>query len=88
MNAKQTLEINVTQAHIDAGRPTSQCGCPIALACRDAGITASISPTQIFVLKTDKTYPLPAIAKNFIDDFDNFESVQPFRFTIEIRTKN
>ncbi len=78
--------IKVLQQHIDSGNHMCA-GCPIALACTEAGLnhphvcgrTVSYFPDGYLREAT-----LPQIAFYFVSDFDAGRPVQPFEFELPI----
>lgn len=76
------MVIKVTQADIDSGIPRSGCTCPIALAVKRTHpdlTLIGVSPHSI--ASTCEIYVLPAVARNFIYDFDAERQVEPFTFS-------
>lgn len=84
------ITINVTQEHIDRGKVGSTYACPIALACRDAGLLSPFVTWDIIEWGGDEgvTLPTPHTAQTFIEDFDAEEQVVPFSFDIEFEPVN
>jgi hypothetical protein len=89
-----TLEVNVTQDHIDRGAPCSCYSCPIALAVSDAvgslsGADRIIVDRYTLSLIDDTAVligELPKEAVQFIHDFDDTElAVKPFKFSIDLK---
>jgi len=84
--------VKVTKNHIDRGKPDSCYNCPIALALHEADYAVSymvtVSPVHVHLefsgIETEMDLPLPQIACDFIDDFDNGRKVKPFEFELEI----
>lgn len=81
--------IVVTKEDIASGCRSSPHQCPVALAAKRAGVTASFG-IGVFYDKIIRyggrqncsSIPLPSRAQKFIRDFDGFICVKPFRFTI------
>ncbi len=75
--------INVTQEHIDEGRPTEM-GCPVARAIRAAtGECVRVTLTYVYVL--DRPIgPLPAFVSNIINDYGKAGHMSPFSFELEV----
>lgn len=78
------MEIKVTQAHINAGKRSSPCECPVSLALKDAGVREPMvtgwgiqsgHPARIRV-------PLPPSVWSFAVCFDDGQDVEPFEFEI------
>ena len=65
-------DINITGADIRNGIRGSVTGCPTALAMERAGLAGIYIPTA----------SLPAVAQNFIRDFDAGRPVYPMTFTV------
>ena len=85
------MKIEVTQAHIDAGRPGNCCACPVALAIQEALPKVwNVSVASFIRLKaTDGTYVdclVPPAVSVFIDAFDDGgpKRVQPFTFNLPV----
>lgn len=86
--------INVTQEHISKGVPKSRLECPVALAilgCVPNINRVSVWGSQIdLVLELDSSHQkifyisAPYVVSNFVFDFDNSISVQPFSFELDI----
>jgi hypothetical protein len=83
-----TLIVNVTQKHINEGRPASADGCPIALALTECGFTeVSVLPNGFFGKykgQSSESYELPQIVNLFIRDFDDNKAVLPTSFEISL----
>lgn len=83
------MTINVTQAHIDAGKSANCEKCPIALAFLDEGYTnVSVGCKTVYASKDGNMSfgYLPTEAMNFIKDFDHGYKCAPFSFSFEFRT--
>lgn len=86
--------IFVTQNNIDSGLTESPDQCPIALACRDAGLELWIGCVNAYFSQEaykgrDQDCPgqfseLPDSAKTFIADFDEGKEVEAFEFDLDI----
>lgn len=67
--------IKVTQEHIDNGVRQDCMGCPIALACKDAGIkTPWVTETYVASCQFpsgEEKISLPLVAEEFVRNFDN-----------------
>lgn len=73
--------IQVTQAHIDAGEPCTNIGCPVALALSEAtGHSAAIGST-IYVGNHEEPTSKEVFTK--IRHFDRTSEMQPFEFEIK-----
>jgi hypothetical protein len=85
------MRIDVTAEHIRDGVPGLGDKCPIALACRAAGLNVSIGSKYAWVYD-QRGHPividLPFGARQFVFAFDNRlspihdDSVQPFSFDL------
>lgn len=84
----RTITINVDQNCIDKGIQENHLCCPIALACRVAGMPVpSITNGKCYKNYPDLTengIPLPPEAIAFYQAFDRGEEVKPFSFNLEI----
>ena len=81
------MKIQVTQEHINKGAPGSGALCPITLAATDAGLTNVYTDPGGLEYHWPTAYslcrdPLPIIALDFMQDFDNNHPVTPFAFDI------
>lgn len=90
---KTNIRIDVTQEHLNLGRPNSNHDCPIALAfihafpCREVQVeTHEIYSTDRY--GNDIVIPLPLEAQNFIERFDASERtrewVRPFALWLQV----
>ena len=84
--------LNITQTDIERGEQDSMSHCPIARAAlrkfRDA---ARVQVSDDILCVTSKRgkrvlFALPEEASAFVQDFDGGDYVQPFSFTVDIRT--
>lgn len=88
-----TKTITVTQDDIDNGTPACNDGCPIALAMqrvftKDATVgTEHFWPWATEFPDMPVTGNLPAIAKDFVRDYDEGRPVQPFQFEASYEEK-
>ena len=79
-------EIEVTAADIEAGVPTDNKQCPVALALqREFESAGYIAVNRDFMDIDSNDYETPAPVIEFIDAFDDDADVKPFQFTIHIR---
>jgi hypothetical protein len=64
------LTVNVERRHIDAGRRSSRCGCPVALAIKEQfpGRRVVVQLDEIRI--DDVTYPTPPLAAQFMGTYD------------------
>lgn len=85
-----TITVTVTQKNIDDGKTCSAHTCAIALAFVDMGFgcvsvgawAATVAKGERAWLASDirKVYRLTTEASQFIEQFDNGETVEPFSF--------
>lgn len=85
----ETIEINVTQKHINKGVPEHCTACPIALATLDAisagpDTTVTVDQDHITILRGGyrTRYDLPPQAQDFIARFDGEMDVEALTFTV------
>ncbi len=78
------MTINVTQAHIDAGRAAHACYCPISLAAFDVTHAPEIYCYSDWLYIGGSHGVLPEAAQAFIASFDKGRPVQPFSFEVEL----
>lgn len=93
----KTIQINVTQQHIEDGARRSCDRCPIALAMLKAGFPSPYISSTWARLNHDYGQPehqgrrqqvnLPKIVQQFVRSFDSHHSVHPFSFTIKVPTE-
>lgn len=90
---KQTVEIHVTQEHIDKAGfiyiPSEHC--PLELALIDAGFKNPLVGCQEWALDSsdEKTWPLPREAVDFVTNFDmnkGNKGVEPATFILAYRS--
>lgn len=77
--------IKVTQKNIEEGKKCSRGWCPIAQAMRDK-FGKDCDPRvdwHHIALGASTYYETPATAVQFIEDFDNGRSVEPFEFELK-----
>lgn len=84
------MKIEVTQEDIDSGERRCEGGCPIAMAVSRAfGFCRVVVKTlNCCVWAENRTslplyFSLPMAARQFIQNFDNGEGVDPFTFDLE-----
>jgi hypothetical protein len=94
---KKVVKVNVTKKYITQGEPSDGSHCPIALALRAKGYDdVMVDSETAEVFKGDKYYiaNLPAVAKKFVEKFDNVvydeemelvqvEEVKPIKFELK-----
>ncbi len=79
----RTVVVEVTAADIERGEKRDQCLCPVALACKRAGIVnPEVENYSIYV--GGRYIDLPDEATQFIVDFDRNREVAPLTFTVEL----
>ena len=76
------MPITVTQEHIKIGVPYSKWECPVALAVSQALGPCWVGVDRIGLLKQDRCYPLPTLARDWIHAFDHGRPVEPFSFDV------
>lgn len=81
------MNIYVTQKDIDKANAESiheipSRFCPVAQAIKRR-INVSVTVRKTSVEIGDTTFNLPQKARDFINQFDNFEPVKPFHFSIK-----
>ena len=79
--------IKVTKKDIEKGERRSRTSCPIALACKRMKLPDFKCVDIVLISRKNlDPIPLPAIAIQFISDFDGMgrNSVKPFSFKIKI----
>lgn len=79
--------IEVQQSHIDQGRPTDPCRCPIALAVTSKIKADDISVGIDGVTLNGTRVRLPIEATHFVVHFDSKIDVQPFTFELDYEPK-
>jgi hypothetical protein len=87
----KTLNVHVTQEHIDKGKQGNCYFCPVALAITPHGAYYSIISTRSyeFVLylcdkRKEAKLPTPEEVLDFINRFDAGKTVKPFSFALTI----
>ena len=94
------MKIQVTQDHIDAGKPDNMCECPIALALKEelfkhrvSVISLSVAAETVTIefMRDGKdvtnTAELPEEPQRFIEIFDNTDAAEPFEFDLSLETE-
>lgn len=79
--------VNVTAAHIAAGKPDDGCNCAVALAVAEAvGCPGnpewSVDVSNKWIYIDSKRYETPQSVKDFISRYDSGLSVTPFQFEV------
>jgi hypothetical protein len=87
MKLQKRVLISVTQKDIDEGRINDCVRCPIAQACsRTFGREYFVTGIDAQPMRTPQgwaTRRLPRSARRFIQSYDRFRKVEPFRFYLE-----
>lgn len=80
------MKITVTAQHIRRGLPMSPCGCPLALAIREAWLpTAQVDTTCVFEGPARSLrVALPVEVQRWEKDFDHLRPVAPITFELAI----
>ena len=81
------MKVKVNNDHIQYGVKRNCEKCPIALALQDEFPYHAIEVGDDGVTIGADYYDLPEIAQDFISDFDDGMSVQPFEFMLDMETK-
>jgi len=78
------IQVDVRQEHIDRGIKEDSRSCAIALALRDKNYTQVIVEDECTFVYEDTTWfaSLPDEALEFIETFDNGNTVEPISFEI------
>ena len=84
---RRTVEIRVTAEDIAAGVRRDRCGCPLAIACRRAGLVqADVNEHTIafgpFAART--VVLMPSAMSQWRHDYDNGEAVKPETFALAV----
>ncbi|QGJ92042.1 hypothetical protein SEA_KEELAN_78 [Gordonia phage Keelan] len=83
------MKVEVTQEDIDLGKPGDPKSCPISRAIqRKRGVVrATTMPGEAYVTRPDRWtyYKMPRKAMQFVLDFDQLKSVEPFTFETKPR---
>ena len=76
------IQVRVVQKHIDEGKKDDPFCCPIALALREMGYRdVAVGPDTIDI--GDEQYDTPAVARAFIECFDEWGTGLPIQFELE-----
>jgi hypothetical protein len=75
------IKINVTQEHIDSGRPVPEM-CPVALALRDA-TGEGWRMGYVFMSTSIRIIPAPRSVRRWVKRFDLRKPVRPFAFWLK-----
>jgi len=81
--ANPTLQIPITQAHIDKGVQGSAMACAFVLALQDAS-GESCNSGFVTCRVGREVYQLSLEAKQFVRDFDNRDSLPPKPVTVDV----
>ena len=76
--------ISVSKKNIKEGRRKKPYACPIALACKDAGLYDP-SVGDYYMVLTGKIVDTPNTVHRFIQNFDAGKPVKPFKFRINLK---
>jgi len=77
------VRVEVTAEDIVKGEPKDHCFCPLALACKRAGIRSPV--VENYSLESeDGNAALADEACDFVHDFDLGRPVKPFSFEVEL----
>ena len=86
----KTIKINVTQEDIDSGTTRDSKKCPVRNAIKNGCGSHTCIVMEKFILLTIKGEWYSAVppinALQFIQDFDNDKSVEPFEFEMVVRS--
>ena len=77
------MKITVTKKDILEGTRASGKSCPIALACRRAGIDIGNGVGMCFIW-ADPQIDIPLKVSTFIEKFDDGKPVKPFSFHLKV----
>lgn len=77
------MKIQVTQKHIDEGKPKCPNNCPVALALIDAGLL-NVGVTPVWIRVEDKKYHAPTGVYVFVQNFDEGQKLEPFEFELDL----
>jgi hypothetical protein len=80
------MTIHVTSSHIEHGAICSAYTCPVALACKDAGLDAGVSESTIVIHRPDGAIDIrtPPQVVHFIREFEAGHPVNPFEFELPV----
>jgi hypothetical protein len=94
MKKPRRVRVRVEWLDIEAGRRKNCVSCPLALAIhRAAGLPVYVAAEDVGECTGDpgdlgmRLGTLPARARRFVKNFDAGRDVQPFEFTLQIRTR-
>jgi hypothetical protein len=80
------MNIQVTQSHIDKGKPHSSCLCPVALAIQEVYPNEKISVGYSVVINWPRersVATLPREVTERITTFDAIQQMEPFEFEFD-----
>lgn len=87
-NAKKTVRVNVTKAHIRDGVQSDACNCPIALALKDALFTEYAVVVEDGITVNGKVnFSTDRKDRKFIRDFDSGKPVKPYWFELNQKAR-
>ena len=79
------MKIQVTQSHIDRGLQGNSYNCPVALACKDAGLAKPSVSNWGLSIDGLRSILLPKGVNWRIAHFDKMGKMNPFLFEIEVQ---
>ena len=82
------MKIKVTKRDVSGGDQDNTASCPVALACRRAGLhSPSVSNSRIYFGKDNERvyleFPLKVV--KFIEDYDSGKKVKPLEFNLSMK---
>lgn len=77
------MRVTVTERDIQKGKRREPGCCPIALAILRVHDEALVLVGRQEVCISSKSYPLPPVARRFVEAFDYQQPVTPFEFDLE-----
>lgn len=84
----KTIRVEVTAEDIEEGEPQESAACPIALACKRAGLVMPTfwpSDSKLCFGGGERQFVyLPEMCGAFARAFDSFARVEPFSFDLEL----
>lgn len=83
--ANRKIRVNVTKTDIKMGTPNKMDSCPVALACKRAGMRGVSIYDSIVFCRGNRAYVAENYAvESFVVAFDKGNNVKPFSFTIDL----
>lgn len=78
------MKVDVTQEHIDCGKPLEPLYCPVALAIDEqAHKVVIVNYWKLAAADDSFSSPTPVVVRRFVERFDRGLSVKPFSFELE-----